>query len=239
MICLGPSCSRCVGGQFKCPCCASACIKYGQDKRGKQRYYCKSCHKTFVGHYSYRAYDSHTTKNIVNLLCKGTGIRSISVLLGISPTTTLRRIAKASKETVKPAIAANANYEVDELRTYIGNKKKLIWVVCALNRQTRHIVDFRVGPRNNKTLRQVIETLKLAKAKRIHTDGLRNYRYLIPGTLHEVKQHGINLIERQNLNIRLFLKRFNRKTICYSKSAAMIEHCLRLYLWRDRSIFGG
>ncbi|MGB7500495.1 MAG: IS1 family transposase, partial [Moheibacter sp.] len=83
-------------------------------------------------------------------------------------------------------------YEVDELRTFIGNKKRLVWVVYALERESKKVVSFFVGARTNKTLKIVLTTLQLSEAKRIHTDGLPNYLYIIERKLHKVTRFGTN-----------------------------------------------
>ncbi|MBP6430489.1 MAG: hypothetical protein KA319_01880 [Ferruginibacter sp.] len=66
---------------------------------------------------------------------------------------------------------------------------------------------------------------------KIYTDGLSNYKYLVPPTLHSIKQFGTNRIERVNLNLRTHLKRLGRRTICFSKSLAMLLACVKIYFW--------
>ncbi|WDF61884.1 IS1 family transposase [Flavobacterium sp. KACC 22758] len=79
-------------------------------------------------------------------------------------------------------------------------------------------MSFNVGKRTNKTLNHVLETLKLSEAKKIFTDRLKNYRYLIDEEMHSVKRFDTSHIERKNLTLRTHLKRLNRRTICFSKS---------------------
>jgi insertion element IS1 protein InsB len=82
-----------------------------------------------------------------------------------------------------------------------------------------------------KTLNRVLETLKLSEAKKIFTDRLKNYRYLIDEKLHSVKRFGTNHIERKNLTLRTHLKRLNRRTICFSKSLVIFTAVLKIYFW--------
>ena len=86
-----------------------SCIKSGDEKLivrngkttdGRQRYKCKLCSKRFLKNYSYKAYFFDVNENIVNLLKEGVGIRSMSRLLNISPTTVLSRILKLSKKVL-------------------------------------------------------------------------------------------------------------------------------------------
>lgn len=74
-------------------------------------------------------------------------------------------------------------------------------------------------------------TLLLADAKRIVTDQLNSYKELIPKEIHSTKSRGINPIERNNLTLHTHLKRLNRKTICYSKSAVMLLAVVKIYCW--------
>ena len=95
----------------------------------------------------------------------------------------------------------------------------------------KKVVGFFIGRRNNRTLNSVVKTLLNSKAKIIFTNKLKNYQYLIPKKIHSVKRYCTNGIERKNLNIRTCLKRFNRKTICFSKSLLMCYTVMKLYFW--------
>ena len=104
---------------------------------------------------------------------EGLGIRSTARVLQISATTLIKRILSIAKDVPRPAISKGKVYEVDELRTYIGNKSRLVWVAYVLERESRNLVSFYVGARTNKTLRIVLTSLQLSEAKHIYTDGLR------------------------------------------------------------------
>lgn len=115
--------------------------------------------------------------------------------------------------------------------TYIRHKRNFIWLVYALEKESKNVVSFNVGKRTNKTLSRVVDTLKLSEAKKIFTDKLKNYKYLIDDNLHSVKRFGTNNIERKNLTLRTHLKRLNRKTICFSKSLVILISILKIYFW--------
>ena len=206
-------------------------IKYGKTKDGRQKYKCKHCCCTFLKKYSYNAYLFSVNTEIVNLLKEGVGIRGISRLVNISSNTVLSRIVKLSKQVKKPMISKAKVYEMDELCTYVRNKDNRIWIAYSIRKDTREVIDFKVGKRTNKTLRSVVNTLLLSDAKRIYTDKLKQYRSLLPSKIHKTTQYGTNHIERMNVNLRTHLKRLSRKTICYSKSLVMLNACLMLYFW--------
>jgi insertion element IS1 protein InsB len=206
-------------------------IKSGKTATGKQRYCCKECHKRFIINYSYNAYQSNINQQIILFTKEGLGIRSTARVLGISVTTLLKRIIAIAASIQQPPIAIGKSYEVDEMRTYIGRKSRLRWIVYALERETKTVVSFNVGRRTNKTLKRVIRSLELSSARKIYTDKLKNYRYLIAKKLHNTHVHSTNHIERKNLSIRTHLKRLNRKTICFSRSLVVLMAVLRIYFW--------
>ena len=152
-------------------------------------------------------------------------------MVKLAPSTVCRRIVKISQSIEKPTLFFNKLYELDELCTYVGKKSKRIWIAYALRRDTKEIVDFVVGSRTNRTLSKVIECLHLSDAKRIYTDKLKNYKYLIDPRIHSTKPRGTNGIERMNLNLRTHLKRLSRRTICFSRSVAMVIASLKIYFW--------
>ncbi|WP_255463055.1 IS1 family transposase [Flavobacterium sp. LPB0248] len=218
------SCFRCVG-EIMCM------IKYGKTKSGNQRYICKRCKRTRVENYVYQAYKPDTSKNIIQLTKEGLGIRSTSRILKISTTTLLKRIVLIAKNICQPIICKGKSYEVDEIRTYVRHKQNFIWLVYALEKDSKKVVSFNVGKRTNKTLSLVLDTLKLSEAKKVFTDKLKNYKYLIDSKSHSVKRFGTNHIERQNLTLRIHLKRLNRRTICFSKSLIILISVLKIYFW--------
>ncbi|MDA6072773.1 IS1 family transposase [Flavobacterium sp. AC] len=76
-----------------------------------------------------------------------------------------------------------------------------------------------------------MDTLKLCEAKKIFTDRLKYYRYLIDDKLHCVKRFGTNHIESKNLSLRTHIKRLNRRTICFSRSLIILISVLKIYFW--------
>jgi IS1 family transposase len=162
---------------------------------------------------------------------EGLGIRSTARVLQISTTTLLKRIITIAKNIPNQSLRRGQIYEVDEMRTFIRNKETLLWIVYALERKTKRVVSFAIGRRTKSTLQNVTDTLLLSKPKRIYTDGLKLYKFLIDENIHKVKRFATNHIERKNLSIRTHLKRLNRKTICFSKNFIILQCILRIYFW--------
>src|SRR5690606_11683556 len=184
------SCFRYVGGVRICTVCQIKVIRHGYTKSGVIRYRCNSCGKTQVENYTYKAYNATTNRQIIALTKEGLGIRSTARVLAISPTTLLRRIVLIAQNISRPVIIRGKTYEVDEIRTFLKRKDKLIWIVYALERESRKVVSFYIGARTNKTLNVVLKTLHFAKAKHIFTDKLKHYKYLIKKTVHKITPFG-------------------------------------------------
>ena len=65
-----------VGGTEICSHCCDILIKHGKSSANKTRYRCKSCKKTQMENYTYKAYSSTLNQSIILLTKEGVGIRS-------------------------------------------------------------------------------------------------------------------------------------------------------------------
>jgi len=213
-----------------CRFCNNPCSKKGWSKN-TQKYRCKTCLKYQREQYLYSS-RLIADQQIIRLTKEGCGIRSIGRILTISPNTVINRILKIAAHLKRSApILPGQTYQVDELFTYIGNKNNRFCICYSLNPYTKEVIDIVVGKRNKTNLRKIISTLLLSDTLKITTDKLNSYKELIPAEIHSTKYRGINHIERQNHNLRTHLKRLNRRTICYSKSAAMLLAVVKIYFW--------
>jgi insertion element IS1 protein InsB len=227
------------GRNMKCKYCKGNCIRFGLYRNGDQRFRCKECLKCQKEVYIYTGCEIDLKYEIELLTRESCGIRSISRILEVS----VYKVTKTIKELwlerrkQKRILLFGREYEMDEMKTYIGRKEKKYWIAYAIDRMTRNVVDFKIGKRTNATLKRVIDTLLLSKAKKIYTDNLKNYKTLIPKEIHKTGKYKINRIERNNLSVRTHLKRLSRKTICFSKSISMLEATLGVYFWRNNCLF--
>lgn len=214
-----------------CKFCGHECKKDGHQANGTQRYECKHCHRKQQEEYTYNAYSPELDEKIVLYTKESTGIRSTARILQISATTLLKRIIHIGKRISHPPIVKHSIYEVDEIKSFIKRKLNHIWIAYALDRKSKEVVSFNIGARTNSTLSVVTETLHIAEAKRIYTDRLRNYKSLIDHSIHRTSLYGTNHIERHNLTLCTHLKRLSRKTICFSRSMAVLTAILKIYFW--------
>lgn len=215
-----------------CKHCKSSCIRKGI-RNNIQKYRCKTCGKCCQERYIYNSYNERTDEDIILFVKEGIGIRSIGRIKKISPKTVISRILKIGNRAKCsfPYVQGNS-YKVDEMFTYVGDKKYgKVCIAYALERKTGYVIEIMVGNRTKLNLSKIINTVLLRNPRQIRTDKLDIYRMLIPKNIHVTKCRDINLIERKNLTLRTHLKRLNRKTICYSKSLAVLTAVMKIYFW--------
>src|ERR1051326_2206067 len=108
---------------MKCSGCNADGQKNGRSKKGVQRYRCKRCDRFWQSSYQYKACEQGISQKIVVLKRESCGIRSIARILNISVTTVIERIKRIGRSIQRPfCIVKGKAYEVDEMRTFIGNK---------------------------------------------------------------------------------------------------------------------
>ena len=139
---------------MRCAYCQSDCIRKG-NRNNIQRYQCKMCKKYRQENYTKHRIAEEKYEWVHRLNNEGCGISSIGRLLSISKSSVQRIIEKiASQLTLPQIIESGESYEVDELRTYCGNKKNECWLIYAINKKTRQIVDFCVGRRTKENIKK-------------------------------------------------------------------------------------
>lgn len=126
--------------------------------------------------------------------------------------------------------------ELDELWSFVGKKANKRWIWIALARYTRQVVAYVIGERGERTCRRLWERIPGSyKGGCCYSDLWEAYRAVIPEECHEAggKESGeLAHVERWNNTLCQRLARFVRKTLSFSKSDAMHEVCLKLFLHR-------
>jgi insertion element IS1 protein InsB len=105
-------------------------------------------------------------------------------------------------------------------------RKRWIWI--AIHRLTKQVLCFAVGGRNDKTCKRFIAELKQYSHSKYCSDAWDSYAKFLCKSEHIISKAETYTIEGFNSVVRHFLKRFCRKTKCYSKSEDMIECSLNL-----------
>jgi IS1 family transposase len=134
---------------------------------------------------------------------------------------------------VEPTPAAPA-LELDELWSFVLRRANKRWIWIALCRATRQVVAYVVGDRSAATCRKLWGRIPAAyRSAHCYTDFWEAYRSVVPAEQHTAagKESGLTAhVERWNNTLRQRLGRFVRKSLSFSKSEAMHELCLRLFL---------
>jgi len=218
---------------ISCKYCKGVCSRAGFQRNGAQKFHCRECKRYQQASYRSNAWLTDLNMRIAGLLVEGIGLRSMSRVLGITLKTVIHRIKLISKSIRKPLSFTMGNvYEMDELWTYIGNKQNDTWLMYVFERQSKSVIDFKVGARTKENLKSLVDRVLQMEPTKICTDGLLIYKHLIEEKVHVTKPMSTRHIERHNLTLRMHLKRLSRKTICFSKSKEMLEACLRIYFWK-------
>ena len=216
-----------------CPNCQSNdIVKNGKSIKQKQRYLCKNCRRQFVIEYEYNDFKKETKNFIVPMTLNGSGIRDISRVLQISSNTVLSTIKQANKKLLKEQKHKKYSYsklQIDEMWTYVGNKKNQQWLWYSFSPIQKKETAYLFGKRTDDTCSKLFEQISIVKTH-FYTDNWSSYSKIIPIEKHTISKKFTQNIERNNLNFRTHLKRFQRKSICFSKSQEILEAVTNLYI---------
>lgn len=131
--------------------------------------------------------------------------------------------------------------ELDELWSFVLKRANKRWVWIALCRATRQVVAYVVGDRSRATCQKLWQQIPAAyRHAHCYSDFWEAYQGVIPSKQHTAagKETGLTAhVERWNNTLRQRLGRFVRKSLSFSKSDAMHDICLRLFLYEyNRSL---
>ena len=107
--------------------------------------------------------------------------------------------------------------EMDEQWSYVGNKANQRWLWYAIDHATNTVLAYMFGKRQDEVFQTLKALLEPYQIVRFYTDDWGAYQRHLDSDKHEVGKHNTQKIERKNLNFRTWIKRLNRKTICFSK----------------------
>lgn len=116
--------------------------------------------------------------------------------------------------------------------SFIGNKKQQRWLWYAWEPRLKRIIAHTFGRRSKKTLRKLLRLLSDFDVTFWCTDNFSAYD-ILPSEKHITGKLYTQRIERENLNLRNRLKRLNRKTLGYSKSAEMHDKIIGTFIERE------
>jgi insertion element IS1 protein InsB len=126
--------------------------------------------------------------------------------------------------------------EVDEMWSFVGRKRPPRWLWGALDHQQGRILAYVFGRREDQALLQLKALIAPFGIRRYYTDGWGAYGRQVDPQKPEVGKQHTQTIESKHINLRTRIKRLVRRTICFSKTTAM--HDLVIGLFINRYEFG-
>ncbi|WP_051790384.1 IS1 family transposase [Endozoicomonas montiporae] len=120
--------------------------------------------------------------------------------------------------------------ELDEQWSYVGNKADQRWLWLAIDHDSGAVLAYVSGKRKDAVFRQLQTLLKPFGIKRFCSDDRGAYERNIDPETHEVGKRNTRKIERKNLDVRTWIKRLTRKSICFSKLEKMHDIVIGLLI---------
>ncbi len=125
--------------------------------------------------------------------------------------------------------------EMDELWSFVGSKRHVVWIWLALDRTTRKIVGLAFGDRSAATCHRLWTSLPPVYRQRavIYTDHWEAYAQVLPSKRHRAvhKRSGeTNHIERFNNTLRQRCSALVRKTLSFSRDDRLHQKRVHLFI---------
>ena len=217
---------------MKCPKCNSQRVVKNGRRRGKQCYKCRDCERQFVESPIEQSYPPEVRQLCLKMYLNGMGLRGIERVTEIHHTTVMNWIKEAG---IKLPDAPEGEEipeitEIDELQTFIGNKKNKVWIWTVVNHWQPGILLWTVGDRSSNSFQIIWSIIKCWHSFWYVTDGWKVYPGFIEPEDHLVCKTYMTRVEGENTRLRHYLARLHRKTLCYSKSLEMLKYSIRLLL---------
>ena len=180
-----------------CHNCKTQCSKFGRDRKGYQRFRCRTCDKTFTqphnGHLPGMHVSNEKAESVLRLLVEGTSIRSIERIIGMHRDTIMRLlgvIGEGCERMLEDKIrnVRVSDVQCDEMWGFVGCKEKNKWedspesfgdAYCfvAIERKSKLVLAWHLGRRNAHDTVAFTEKIDAATTGRfqITTDGFQSY----------------------------------------------------------------
>lgn len=114
---------------MKCKHCGSEdSVKDGKNPSGSEKYFCKTCQRNFTPQPNRNGYSADTQQAAVQMYVDGVNYRRIGRILGVAHGSVVNWVREAAEQlqphdTPKPVLDEADVVELDELFTFVGDKK--------------------------------------------------------------------------------------------------------------------
>lgn len=126
----------------------------------------------------------------------------------------------------------DAEAELDEMWSFVGNKQQERWLWHAVDHRTGQILAYVLADHKDAAFLQLKALLEPFGITQFYTDGWGAYERHLEPALHTVGKTHTQTIERKHLTLRTRIKRLARRTICFSKSEWMHDIVIGLFINR-------
>jgi insertion element IS1 protein InsB len=147
-----------------------------------------------------------------------------------------RLLALLNPDEVEVVIRLADEAEVDEMWSFVQRKQEPRWLWHAIDHRRGQVLAYVFGRRQDEVFLQLKTLLEPFGITRYYTDHWGAYTRHLDLDEHQPGKRNTQKIERKHLALRTRMKRFARKTICFSKSIQM--HDLVIGLFVNRYEFG-
>ena len=120
--------------------------------------------------------------------------------------------------------------QADEFWSYIGSKKNQRWTWYAMDKRSGIILAWVNGKRTDDSFLKLLSLLRNTPIAQYYTDDWGAYTRHLSRSIHTIGKDFTWKIERKNLYFRTYIKRLNRKTICFSKNEKIHDNVIGMYI---------
>ncbi|WP_275390737.1 IS1 family transposase [Xenorhabdus bovienii] len=224
--------------EVKCRFChqTESVRKHGTGNGDRQSYRCLPCCRTFQLEYTYRACQSGTKKQVVDLAMNNADIRDTARALHTSINAVVR-VLKSSPplcvttlplDTPELQLICSSSVKLMKCGRLLGIKSSNVGYGMRGNPSCKRIIARVFGKLNKKTLKK----LSQFNVAFLCTDNFSAYNLLLTNQ-YLIEKHFTQRIERENLTLCNRIKRLNRKALGYSKSPEMYDKIIGTFIERE------
>lgn len=114
--------------------------------------------------------------------------------------------------------------------SFVGKKSNPRGLWHAVDHATNTVIAYVFEKRKDAVFKQLKALLDPFEIARYYTDAWGAYERHLAAKQHEVGKRNTQKIERKNLNLRTWIKRLARKTLCFSKDEVMHDTIIELLI---------